>query len=136
MLRFISEVLKYEPFIIVSVVNILTIPLCFWFTNYLEVHFFFRILFLYWNRGDWFKCCISFRYTADVIRSYTFIYKFFKFSHWNYYRDKVPCMYLGHFCLPILYSSVYMLIPNTFNLSPSFPFGNLMFVFVVCESVL
>ena len=34
-----------------------------------------------------------------------------------------------------LYSSVYILIPNSWFIPAPFPFGNLKFVFYACESV-
>jgi len=67
---------------------------------------------------------------------YIFFSKFFSFI--SYYRmlSIFPVLYSGSLVIIyFVYSSVYMLIPNSsFTFPPSFSFGNCKFVFYVCGS--
>ena len=46
-----------------------------------------------------------------------------------------PVLYSRSSFIYFIYSSVYLLIPNSQLSLPAFPFGNHMFVFYVCESI-
>ena len=94
--------------------------------------------FLNWGVVN-FQCCANTRYTTKWF-SYAYLYThilFFNIPLWFLigYWIWFSVLYNGFlFVTYFIYSSVYMLIPNSFILSP-FRFGNRMFVFYVSRSI-
>ena len=98
------------------------------------------IFILYWCMVD-LQCCVSFRCTAKWFSyAYTYIHSFsisFPVQVITEYWVAFPVLCSRSLLIIyVIYSSVYMLIPNLiYPSSPPFPFGNHKFVFEVCESV-
>lgn len=126
--------------------NFISLPLVIHVSSHcLDYQLFFSLL-----KYSWCMCiftiyvfCISFVCTAEwfnlcvCVYTYTHIYSFreiFPLIDYNKMLSIVPCAY-NRSLLAILYSSVHMLIPNTWIIPLSYPFDNHILVFYVCGSI-
>ena len=75
---------------------------------------------------------------GKVIQLYIFFFQIFSITHYYKILDIIPCAIPWVlFGIYFIYNSVYLLIPNSYFISPSLPFsfGNHKIIFYVCESI-
>ena len=97
----------------------------------------------YWSIVDlqYFRCAAKWLMNTDV-HTHIFICKYVLFQNTFYNRSlqdieySLLCYTVDPCWLSILYSRVYLLIPNSIFILPHhFPFGNHTFIFYVCKSI-